>query len=130
MDWAKDTHEVLVADGDGEQLWASTVTHDEQGITRVCQVRVTLGVQRIAVERPDGLLVERLLDAGLTVLAIHPNKSTCCESWWMVGTCGVGLPPTSNGSRRVAAAEFGAGGRSRSRAPTSPDRRSPPRSGP
>ena len=34
-------------------------------------------------------------------------------------------------SRRVVAAEFGAlGGRSRSRAPTSPDRRSPPRSGP
>jgi transposase len=74
VDWAKDTHEVLVADRDGEQLWASTVTHDEAGISRLCNVLVTLGVQRIAVERPDGLLVERVLDAGLTVLAIHPNK--------------------------------------------------------
>jgi transposase len=26
------------------------------------------------IERPDGLLVERLLDAGLRVLALHPNK--------------------------------------------------------
>ncbi|HEY2771921.1 MAG TPA: IS110 family transposase [Solirubrobacteraceae bacterium] len=74
VDWAKDTHEVLVADGDGERLWAATVTHDEAGISRLCQTMVTLGVQRIAVERPDGLLVERLLDAGLTVLPIHPNK--------------------------------------------------------
>jgi transposase len=74
VDWAKDTHEVLVADGDGERLWASTVPHDEAGLTRLCQALVTLGVQRVAVERPDGLLVERLLDAGLAVIAMHPNQ--------------------------------------------------------
>jgi len=28
----------------------------------------------VAIERPDGLLVERLLDAGLRVLALHPNQ--------------------------------------------------------
>ncbi len=74
VDWAKDTHEVLVADGDGERLWASTVTHDESGLTKLCQALVKLEVQRVAVERPDGLLIERLLDAGLTVLAMHPNQ--------------------------------------------------------
>ncbi|MGH2870572.1 MAG: IS110 family transposase [Solirubrobacteraceae bacterium] len=73
IDWAKDTHDVFVADADGERLWAETVTHDEAGIVRLCRTLVTLGVFRVAVERPDGLLVERLLDAGLTVLAIHPN---------------------------------------------------------
>jgi len=31
-------------------------------------------VALVAIERPDGLLVERLLDAGLRVLALHPNK--------------------------------------------------------
>src|ERR1700751_1936060 len=35
---------------------------------------VRLKVALVAVERPDGLLVERLLDAGLRVLALHPNK--------------------------------------------------------
>jgi transposase len=35
---------------------------------------VRLGVELVAVERPDGLLVERLLDAGLRVLALHPNQ--------------------------------------------------------
>jgi transposase len=34
----------------------------------------SLGVARVAIERPDGLLVERLLDAELVVLALHPNQ--------------------------------------------------------
>jgi transposase len=74
VDWAKDAHEVLVADGDGERLWAATITHDEVGITRLCQALARLGVARVAIERPDGPLIERLLDAGLTVIAIHPNQ--------------------------------------------------------
>jgi transposase len=73
IDWAKDTHDVLVADADGERLWAETIPHNEAGITKLCRTLITLKVTRVAVERPDGLLIERLLDAGLTVLAIHPN---------------------------------------------------------
>ena len=37
---------------------------------RLCGLEVEL----VAIERPDGLLVERLLDAGLRVLALHPNQ--------------------------------------------------------
>jgi transposase len=74
IDWAKDTHDVVVEDGDGERLWAATVAHDEAGLSRLCRELVRLGVERVAVERPDGLLVERLLDAGLTVIAMHPNQ--------------------------------------------------------
>jgi transposase len=33
-----------------------------------------MGVERGAIERPEGILVERLLDGGLRVLAIHPNQ--------------------------------------------------------
>jgi transposase len=74
VDWAKDTHEVLIADADGERLWATAVTHDEAGLRKLCSALRSFNVQRVAVERPDGLLIDRLLDAGLTVLAIHPNK--------------------------------------------------------
>src|SRR4051794_7064441 len=74
VDWAKDTHDVVVEDGDGERLWATTITHDEAGLRRLCRELVRLDVERVAVERPDGLLVERLLDAGLAVIAIHPNQ--------------------------------------------------------
>jgi transposase len=74
IDWAKDSHDVMVQDADGERLWAASVAHDEAGLMRLCRELVRLGVQRVAVERPDGVLVERLLDAGLTVIAIHPNQ--------------------------------------------------------
>jgi transposase len=32
------------------------------------------GVERVAIERPEGVLVERLLEAGLVVSSIHPNQ--------------------------------------------------------
>jgi transposase len=31
-------------------------------------------VVRVAIERPEGLLVDRLLEAGFTVLPVHPNQ--------------------------------------------------------
>jgi transposase len=74
IDWAKDAHDVVVEDAAGERLWAATIAHDEAGLTRLCQALVALGVERVAVERPDGLLVDRLLDAGLTVLALNPSQ--------------------------------------------------------
>ena len=40
----------------------------------MCRVLVRMEVVLVAIERPDGPLVERLLDAGLRVLALHPNK--------------------------------------------------------
>jgi hypothetical protein len=40
----------------------------------LCRQLLRLKVVLVAIERPDGLLVERLLDAGLRVLALHPNQ--------------------------------------------------------
>ncbi len=74
VDWAKDTHDVVVQDADGEQVWAGTVTHTESGIDGLCRTLIRLGVARVSLERPDGLLVERLLDAGLRVIPMHPNQ--------------------------------------------------------
>src|SRR5438309_2627288 len=74
VDWASDKHDVLVADVAGEKLLAATFAHDEKGLRSLCRQLVRLKVQLVAVERPDGLMVERLLDAGLRVLALHPNQ--------------------------------------------------------
>jgi transposase len=74
VDWASDKHDVLVADAAGEKLLAATFAHDEKGLRSLCRQLVRLGVELVAVERPDGLLVERLLDAGLRLLALHPNQ--------------------------------------------------------
>jgi transposase len=74
VDWASDKHDVLVADAAGEKLLAATFAHDEPGLRSLCRALVRLNVALVAIERPDGLLVERLLDAGLQVLALHPNQ--------------------------------------------------------
>jgi hypothetical protein len=74
IDWASETHDVLVAEETGAEVVAATFAHDEKGLTALCRMLVRLGVVLVAVERLDGLLVERLLDAGLQVLALHPNK--------------------------------------------------------
>ena len=74
VDWGSEKHDVLVQDGSGGVLLSSAFAHDEQGLRSLCGQLVRLGVLLVAIERPDGLLVERLLDAGLRVLALHPNQ--------------------------------------------------------
>src|ERR1700694_4514012 len=74
VEWASDKHDVFVADAAGEKLLAATFAHDENGLRALCRQLLHLNVALVALERPDGLLVERLLDAGLRVLALHPNQ--------------------------------------------------------
>src|SRR5436190_19112382 len=74
VDWASEKHDVLIADETGQELLAATFVHDEAGLRSLCRALVRHDVQLVAVERPDGLLVERLLDAGLRVLPMHPNQ--------------------------------------------------------
>jgi len=73
IDWASEAHEVCVSE-EGEVLERFSATHDERGIAGLARRLTRLGVVRVAIERPEGILVERLLAAGLEVLAIHPNQ--------------------------------------------------------
>ena len=73
IDWASELHALCVVDAEGRKLAEELFAHDEPGIrTLIIRMR-DLEVERVAIERPDGLLVDRLLDAGLTVLPVHPN---------------------------------------------------------
>jgi transposase len=45
-----------------------------RGLRSLCRTLARMKVTLVAIERPDGLLVERLLDAGLRLLALHPNQ--------------------------------------------------------
>ncbi len=74
IDWAADEHDVLIEDPAGEPLLAATFTHDEDGVSGLCAALACFEVEVVAIERPDGLLVDRLLAAGLRVLALHPNQ--------------------------------------------------------
>lgn len=73
IDWASEAHEVCVSE-EGRVNERFSAGHDERGIAALAERLTRLGVARVAIERPDGILVERLLAAGLEVLAIHPNQ--------------------------------------------------------
>ena len=64
----------LIANEVGERLLVETFAHDEQGITALCDALSCFDVEVVAIERGDGVLVERLLEAGVRVLALHPNQ--------------------------------------------------------
>jgi transposase len=74
IDWAKEMHRVCVLEGDGAPLVERGVAHNERDLDRMCQMLLELDVKRVAIERPDGVLVGHLLQAGLVVLPIHPNQ--------------------------------------------------------
>jgi transposase len=74
VDWASAKHDVVVQNAAGERLFAGTFAHDEKGLRSLCRTLARLNVALVAIERPDGVLVERLLDADLRVLALHPNQ--------------------------------------------------------
>jgi hypothetical protein len=75
IDWASQWHDVRIADAEtGEKILQRRFAHDEQGVRTLIGELIARRVERVAIERPDGLLVGRLLAAGIRVLAIHPNQ--------------------------------------------------------
>ncbi len=74
IDWASEEHALCVVDAAGKKLAGELFAHDEAGIRQLLARMRALEVERVAIERPDGLLVDRLLEAGFTVLPVHPNQ--------------------------------------------------------
>ncbi|MGH2943538.1 MAG: IS110 family transposase [Solirubrobacteraceae bacterium] len=74
VDWAAEKADICVQGPDGQVLAERAFAMTETGIVELCHALIALKVCRVAIERPDGVLVERLLEAGLCVLAIHPNQ--------------------------------------------------------
>jgi transposase len=75
IDWAAEFNDVRIADEhSGAVLVERRFAHDEAGIGALIELLIEHRVARVAIERPDGLLVGRLIAAAITVLAIHPNQ--------------------------------------------------------
>jgi transposase len=74
IDWASEHHDVRIATDAGDVLAERRFDHDEAGIGSLIELLIAHRVELVAIERPDGLLVGRLLAAGVAVMAIHPNQ--------------------------------------------------------
>jgi transposase len=76
IDWAAANHAVCVLDHTGRRVAALNIEHSAAGFTTlVRRLRRLATVDRIAVaiERPDGRLVDTLLEAGFAVVPVSPN---------------------------------------------------------
>ena len=85
IDWASRAHELCVVDQEGAIVERFGFAHTERGIAGAVERLAKLGSASelpIAIERADGLLVDRLLDAGHEVVPIHPNAFHASRPRW------------------------------------------------
>lgn len=76
LDWSKDEHMVCVIDESGSVRARFRAPHTATGLAELlAQLRRLAPPSElpIAIERPSGLLVDTLVDAGHPVVPIHPN---------------------------------------------------------
>lgn len=74
LDWAYRSHAVCVIDAQGGVLKHLTISHDRQGLAELLHALDAFGkALPVAIERPSGLIVDALVEAGHQVFAIHPN---------------------------------------------------------
>jgi transposase len=74
LDWAYRSHAVCVIDAQGGVLKHLTINHNAQGLAELLRALAGFGkALPIAIERPSGLIVDALVEAGHQVFAIHPN---------------------------------------------------------
>ncbi|MET0711611.1 MAG: IS110 family transposase [Jiangellaceae bacterium] len=73
LDWASRTHAVCVIDEHGSVLERLDVAHDAAGLAELLRRLERWHRPPVAIERPSGLVVDTLVEAGLVVVPIHPN---------------------------------------------------------
>jgi len=77
VDWAAETHAVCVLDAAGKVKTEFTIAHTADGFADLLRRLGRLGGDRgelpVAIERPDGRLVDALLEAGHPIVPVSPN---------------------------------------------------------
>lgn len=70
VDWASQSHSACIVDAQGTAIEEFSVPHTDVGLNTLRRRFLVAGVRRVAIERPDGPVVEALLDAGLDVVVV------------------------------------------------------------
>ena len=74
IDWASRTHAVAVVDDHGGIRARFEVANTGKGFGGLIRRLLKLQVAGVAIERPDGPLVEAMLEADLRVVVITPRQ--------------------------------------------------------
>ena len=82
LDWGVAAHAVCVVDAAGKIVARIDVGHDAAGLegmfARLRRIAPAAELP-IAIERPSGLIVDALVEAGHPVVPIHPNAVKACR---------------------------------------------------
>ena len=70
VDWASEGHAACIVDSEGTALDEFEVAHTEAGLSELCRRFRGAGVSRVAIERPDGPVVDALMAADLEVVVV------------------------------------------------------------
>jgi transposase len=76
LDWAAEVHAVCVLDGHGRVVSSFPAAHSAEGIAALISKLGRLGAPEeipVGIERPNGRLVDLLLEAGHPVVPVSPN---------------------------------------------------------
>ncbi len=82
LDWGATAHAVCIVDGTGKAVARIEARHDAAGLAdMLARLRKLAPPAQlpIAIERPAGLIVDALIEAGHPVIAIHPNVVKACR---------------------------------------------------
>lgn len=74
LDWARDDHAISIVNGRGREVYRCSIEHTAAGLRELVKALGRHGIGEVAIERPDGPVVDTLLAAGLTVVVISPNQ--------------------------------------------------------
>ena len=76
IDWGNTHHQVAVVDDAGIEVSNRRYLHDRAGVDELIDDLVSVdGLVGVAIERSEGILVERLHAAGLAVFPVSPRVS-------------------------------------------------------
>ena len=82
LDWGGLRHAVCVVDGSGAVVDRFEVAHDRAGLDALLARLHRHGAAAelaVAIERPSGLVVDRLVAAGHPLVPVHPNLLKACR---------------------------------------------------
>lgn len=73
LDWASRVHALCIIDESGSIVDRFEIDHTDDGLTKLVARLKRLDDCVVAIERPEGVLIDALLDADLAIVAVHPN---------------------------------------------------------
>lgn len=82
LDWGCVGHGIAVVDATGAERSRFTVAHTADGLAELRRRLARFGPPAelpVAIERPSGLIVDVLIEAGHPVVPIHPNVLKACR---------------------------------------------------